>query len=168
MATDRYRSPALSPDARAALLDWLAGGGTVSSYARQPQSPTLGQIRQACAADPQLAQDMRSARAEGADAIADECGAIADTPSDHPDDVAHRRLRIETRRWLARCWNPSTYGDASRVTHAGDAAAPVVVTDAERAARIAAILASAHQQGQPGKASEGAGAGEGDGAGDGS
>lgn len=151
MATDRYRSPALAPDARAALLDWLAGGGTVSSYCRQPQAPTLGQIRQAIAADPQLAADMRAARAEGADAIAEECERIADTPSDHPDDVAHRRLRIETRRWLAKAWNPSTYGDASRVTHAGDAAAPVVVTDAERAARIAAILASA-QQGQPGKA----------------
>jgi hypothetical protein len=155
VATDRYRSPALSPDARAALLDWLAGGGTVSSYCRQPQAPTMGQIRQAIAADPQLAADMRAARAEGADVVAEECERRADTPSDHPDDVAHRRLRIDTRRWLAKAWAPATYGDASRVTHAGDAAAPVVVTDAERAAKIAAILASAQQQ-QPGKASDGA------------
>lgn len=147
MATERYRSPALAPDQRAALLDWLRDGGTVSSYVRQPQSPTWGQIRQALAADPQLAADMRAARAEGADAIAEECEAIADTPSDHPDDVAHRRLRIDTRRWLAKAWNPATYGDASRVTHAGDASAPVVLDDASRAARIAAILASA--QGQP-------------------
>lgn len=147
MATERYRSPALAPDQRAALLDWLRNGGTVSSYTRQPQAPTWGQIRQAIAADPQLAADMRAARAEGADAIAEECESIADTPSDHPDDVAHRRLRIDTRRWLARSWNPATYGDASRVTHAGDPAAPVVLDDAARAARIAAILAAA--QGQP-------------------
>lgn len=154
MATDRYRSPTLAPDARAALLDWIRHGGTVASYTRQTQAPTAGQIRQALAADPQLAADLRAARAEGADAIAEECAAIADTPSDHPDDVAHRRLRIDTRRWLARAWSPATYGDASRVTHAGDPAAPLaVITDAERASRIAAILASA--QGQPPAAPDG-------------
>lgn len=147
MATERYRSPQLSPDSRAALLDWLRHGGTIASYARQPQAPTVGQIRQACAADPELEGEIRRARAEGADAMAEECRAIADAPSDHPDDVAHRRLQVETRKWLARCWNPAAYGDASRVTHAGDPAAPVVLDDAARAARIAAILASA--QGQP-------------------
>ena len=146
MATDRYRSPTLAPDARAALLDWIRHGGTVASYTRQPQAPTAGQVRQAIAADPLLAQELRVARAEGADAIAEECTTIADTPSDHPDDVAHRRLRIETRRWLAKSWSPATYGDASRVTHAGDASAPVVLDDASRAARIAAILAAAQQQ----------------------
>jgi len=86
--------------------------------------------------------------------LADDARAIADTPSDHPDDVAHRRLRIETRRWLAKAWNPATYGDSSRVTHAGDAGAPIAITDAERAAKIAAILAAAGQD--QGKTSDGA------------
>jgi len=149
MTPERYRSPTLAPDTRAALLDWLRHGGTIASYARQPQAPTVGQIRQACAADPELEAEIRRARAEGADAMAEECRTIADEASDHPDDVAHRRLRIETRRWLAKAWNPSTYGDASRVTHAGDPAAPVVLDDAARAARIAAILASAQGQAAP-------------------
>lgn len=81
--------------------------------------------------------------------MAEECRTIADEASDHPDDVAHRRLRIDTRRWLARCWNPAAYGDASRVTHAGDPAAPVVLDDASRAARIAAILAAAQDKPAP-------------------
>ena len=154
MATDRYRAPALSPDARAALLAHVAEGGTVDSYARTPGAATTRQVWRALAADPQLEAEFRAARRIGAESLAESTLATARTASDHPDDVAHRRLQVDTMRWLAKAWNPSTYGDASRVTHAGDAAAPVVVTDAERAARIAAILASA-QQGQPGKASDG-------------
>ena len=154
MATDRYRAPALSPDARAALLAHVADGGTVASYVRTPQAATAAQVWRSIAADPTLEAEFRAARRIGAEALAEDALRTARTPSDHPDDVAHRRLQVDVARWLAKAWNPSTYGDASRVTHAGDAAAPVVVTDAERAARIAAILASA-QQGQPGKASDG-------------
>ena len=160
MATDRpdrYRAPALAPDARAALLAHVADGGTVASYVRTPQAATAAQVWRAIAADPALEAEFRAARRIGAEALAEDALEISGTASEHPDDVAHRRLQVETRRWLVKAWSPSTYGDASRVTHAGDAAAPVVVTDAERAARIAAILASAAQgpQGQPGKASDG-------------
>lgn len=159
MATERRYDTALAPDARSALLAHVAEGGTVDSYARTPGAATTRQVWRALAADPQLEAEFRAARRIGAESLAEATLATARTASDHPDDVAHRRLQVDTMRWLAKAWAPATYGDASRVTHAGDAAAPVVVTDAERAARIAAILASAQQgqQGQPGKA-------EGDGA----
>ena len=155
MATPDYPPSPLAPDARAALLAHIADGGTIASYARMPQAATASQVRRAMQADPQLAADFAEARKAGAEAIADDARDIADTPSDHPDDVAHRRLRIDVRRWLAKAWNPATYGDSSRVTHAGDAGAPIAITDAERAQRIAAILAAA--QG-PGKARDGDGA----------
>lgn len=159
MSTDRRYDTALAPDARAALLNWLRDGNPLRAFVRQPGAPTLGQIWHAVEYDPTLRADIAEARRVAVELMAEDALEIAGTPSDHPDDVAHRRLQVETRKWLARCWSPSTYGDASRVTHAGDAAAPVVVTDAERAARIAAILASAQQgqPGQPGKAEGGDG-----------
>jgi hypothetical protein len=152
MATDRRYESALAPDVRAALLSHVAEGGTVDSYARTPGAATTRQVWRALAGDPGLESEFRSARRIGAEALAESTLATARTASEHPDDVAHRRLQVDTMRWLAKAWAPATYGDASRVTHAGDAAAPVVVTDAERAAKIAAILSSAAQQG---KASEG-------------
>ena len=147
MATERYRSPTLAPDQRAALLDWLRAGNPLRAFVRQPGAPTLGQVWHAVEYDSTLRAEIAEARRVAVELMAEDALEIAGTPSDHPDDVAHRRLQVETRKWLARCWAPSTYGDASRVTHAGDASAPVVLDDASRAARIAAILASA--QGQP-------------------
>lgn len=146
MATERYRSPALAPDQRAALLDWLRAGNPLRAFVRQPGAPTLGQIWHAVEYDATLRAEIAEARRVAVELMAEDALEIAGTPSDHPDDVAHRRLQVETRKWLAKCWSPSTYGDASRVTHAGDASAPVVLDDASRAARIAAILASAQQQ----------------------
>ena len=156
MATPPVPPATLAPDARAALLAHVAEGGTVDSFARTPGAPTSRQVWRAIAGDPGLEAEFRAARRIGAEALAESTLATARTPSEHPDDVAHRRLQVDTMRWLARSWNPSTYGDSSRVTHAGDAGAPVVITDAERAARIAAILAAAGQG--HGKAGDGDGA----------
>lgn len=147
MTTERYRAPSLAPDQRAALLDWLRAGNPLRAFVRQPGAPTLGQIWHAVEYDATLRAEIAEARRVAVELMAEDALEIAGTPSDHPDDVAHRRLQVETRKWLARCWSPAAYGDASRVTHAGDASAPVVLDDASRAARIAAILASA--QGQP-------------------
>lgn len=156
MATPPVPPATLAPDARAALLAHLAEGGTVDSYARTPGAPTTRQVWRAIAGDPGLEAEFRAARRIGAEALAESTLATARTASDHPDDVAHRRLQVDTLRWLARSWAPATYGDASRVTHAGDAGAPVVITDAERAQRIAAILAAAQGQGKASDGSDGA------------
>lgn len=133
----------LAPDQRAALLATLASGKSLRTASLLPGMPSEGVLARIAEGDRELAAEIRIARALAADALAAECVTIADEPSDHRDDVAHRRLRIETRQRLARAWGPATYGDASRVTVAGDASAPLVLSDAERAARIAAILASA-------------------------
>lgn len=158
-STGRYRSPLLAPDARAALLEYVAAGGTVGAFARVAGNPTAAQCWRAIADDAELEAAFRMARRIGAEALAEDALAVSRTPSDHPDDVAHRRLQADTLKWLSKAWAPATYGDASRVTHAGDAAAPIVLDDAARAARIAAILASAGQgqQGQRVEASEASG-----------
>lgn len=78
------------------------------------------------------------AREQGCHALADQALAIADTPqlgvirTTKPDGsieersedmTAHRRLQIDTRKWLLSRWLPKVYGDKVALT--GDGGGPI-------------------------------------------
>ena len=79
------------------------------------------------------------AREAGCHALADQALNIADTPmlgvvrtikpdgaveERHEDMTQHRRLQIDTRKWLLSRWLPKVYGD--RTVLAGDPEAPLL------------------------------------------
>jgi len=85
---------------------------------------------------PEHATNVARARAMGCHALADQALAIADTPKlgivrttkadgsieeRQEDMTAHRRLQIDTRKWLLAKWLPKVYGDklelAGELTH---------------------------------------------------
>jgi hypothetical protein len=141
---------AWSPDLAAAVVALVAEGKSLAEIALRAGMPSEGTVKGKRKTDPAFASALADARRDAADRLASECLRIADArDAEDPDDVAHRRLRIETRQRLSRAWHPATYGDQTRTTLAGDPSAPVVLSDADRAARIAAILASAVEQGTP-------------------
>jgi hypothetical protein len=86
--------------------------------------------------NPEHAANATRARAMGCHALADQALAIADTPrlgivrttkadgsieERQEDMTAHRRLQIDTRKWLLAKWLPKVYGDklelAGELTH---------------------------------------------------
>jgi hypothetical protein len=84
---------------------------------------------------PEHAANATRARAMGCHALADEALRIADTPmmgvvivtrSDggieerQEDMTQHRRLQIDTRKWLLSRWLPKVYGDKLAVGGADD------------------------------------------------
>ena len=97
------------------------------------------------------------AREIGADAIAEQALYIADTPEigeeveesengmkvKRADMLGHRKLQVETRLKLLAKWFPKKYGDKAALELTGTDGGPVQITDTERAAKIAAILAAA-------------------------
>lgn len=97
------------------------------------------------------------ARDLGFDAIAEQALQIADTPlegieteeSDQGmkikkgDMLGHRKLQIETRLKLLAKWSPRKYGDKTGIELTGADGGPMQISDTERAAKIAAILATA-------------------------
>lgn len=136
------------------VCDWLASGRTVRDYCRQDGKPSDVAIYQRVAADPALGSRIAHARAQGADRIAEEALAIADTPQIgttvtededgrkvvHEDMLGHRKLQVDTRLRLLSKWNSGRYGD--KLEHSGEIKTSPMTPD-ERAARLAAILLDA-------------------------
>lgn len=91
---------------------------------------------------PEHSGNATRARAMGCHALADQALAIADTPKlgivrttkadgsieeRQEDMTAHRRLQIDTRKWLLAKWLPKVYGD--KLALGGDADAPPIRTE---------------------------------------
>jgi len=110
---------------------------------------------------PEHAANVARAREAGCHALADQSLQIADTPelgvvrTTKPDGgveerfedmTSHRKLQIDTRKWLLSRWLPKVYGD--RTTLAGDPDAPLMaeMTDEQLAERIAALHARLNVQ----------------------
>ena len=119
----RLRTPAVEAE----ILSRIAAGETLTSICAEERMPCTQAVYAWIAADPEFAIAVALAREIGYDAIADHTLAIADTdPGGDAVAVAWQKNRIWTRLQLLSRWSPGRYGD--RITHAGDAAAPLTIT----------------------------------------
>lgn len=120
------------------LADYIRGGTTLTDACK-----TLGlatsTIYDRITANEKFRAMMESARLEGAEAIADECLAIADDDSEdlvetrfgpkvNKEFVARSKLRIETRLKLLAKWHPKKYGEKLQV-ETRTASVQIPVTD---------------------------------------
>jgi len=95
---------------------------------------------------PEHGENATRAREIGCRHMAEEMQSIADTPQlgeirtvkpdgteevRYEDMTQHRRLRIETRKWLLSKWASKVYGDKQQIEHSGT----VGIADVLRAAR---------------------------------
>lgn len=84
---------------------------------------------------PEHSANVARAREAGCHALADQCLEIADTPmlgvvrtikpdgaieERHEDMTNHRRLQLDTRKWLLARWLPKVYGEKVAVGGADD------------------------------------------------
>ena len=106
------------------IVDWISQGLTLRDWCRQPNRPSFVAVYDWLAARPTFALRYARARETGADCIAQEALAIADTPHEgirrkvteqgeevwHEDMLGHRKLQIETRLNLLGKWFPQKYG----------------------------------------------------------
>lgn len=134
---------------------WLASGQTIRAYCRQQGKPTDVALYQHVALSEELGLRIARARSLGADRIAEEALAIADTPQvgetvtvdkdgekvTREDMLGHRKLQVDTRMRLLAKWNSGRYGDKSHVEHSGTISDGL--TEEQRTQRIAEILRTA-------------------------
>lgn len=107
------------------ICDWVAAGGTLRAFCRQEGMPRWRTVYDWISAREDFRTRMELARELGADAIAEEALAIADTPqigeietqgpegkiTRREDMLGHRKLQVETRLKLLAKWHPKKYGE---------------------------------------------------------
>lgn len=123
-----------------AICEWIAEGRPLREFCREEGNPAWRTVYGWLEANPDFQARFTRAREIGADAIAAEALAIADTPmegvrteiggKDGPKEVredmlGHRKLQVETRLKLLAKWFPQKYGE--KLTHLGDPKAPVAL-----------------------------------------
>jgi hypothetical protein len=131
------RPSSYTPELADEIVERLSEGEPLASICRDEHMPAVRTVSDWKEAHPSFSADFARAREEGEDYLAAECLEIADDGRrdyhvsddgrevvDH-DHIQRSKLRIETRLKLLAKWNPKKYGD--RLTHAGDAEAPVQV-----------------------------------------
>lgn len=142
----------------AAICEHLAAGESLRAICDMDGMPHRATVHEWIAANLNGFGDMYARAKEiGLDNLAEETLAIADTPMEgeeteddgervkvkRGDMLGHRKLQVDTRKWLLSKLAPKKYGDRTGIELTGADGGPVQISDTERAAKIAAILAAA-------------------------
>lgn len=117
------------------ICEWIASGNSLDSWIKgEPGRPTWPTVCKWQDDHPDFLKNYLRARELQADALADECLRIADTPvigqktttepngdvkTTEGDMIEHRKLQIDARKWLAGKLRPRKYGDKLDVDHSG-------------------------------------------------
>lgn len=140
------------------ICDRLAAGESLRAICRTPGMPCRASVAKWVVDDfDGFGERHARARALGLDEMADEILEICDTPQEGTeteddgekvkvrtgDMLGHRRLQVDTRKWVLSKLAPKKYGDKTAVELTGAEGGPVEISDVARAAKIEAILAAA-------------------------
>lgn len=141
-------------DALAAeIVERISNGEQLRVICRDEHMPTWSAVYGWIRDNADFAAAMNQARELGADAIAEDALEILDESPERTGTqfgdkvdagfVAWQKNRVEQRLKLLAKWHPKKYGDRTAMELTGAEGGPVQITDTERAAKIAAILAAA-------------------------
>jgi hypothetical protein len=138
MAKPRARPIDYSVELADAILTRIAAGETLSKICKEEDMPHRRTVLRWKDNDPEFEKLYRRARTEAMHALADEIVEIADNEE---GDVQRDKLKIDTRTFLMRRIEPSTYGDKQE--HTGPGGGPLQTEDVnlrDLARRIAFLL----------------------------
>ncbi len=131
-----------SQDIADMICERLAGGESLRSICGNETFPARSTVFRWLSLHPEFQDQYARAREAQADAIFDEMIDIADNPligektktlpdgkkeTTTGDMIEHRRLQVETRKWMAGKLRPKKYGDKVVNEHSGPDGGPIPV-----------------------------------------
>ena len=152
------RPSTYTPEIAALICERLATGESLRAICRDEGLPHRATVHRWLIDNVQgFCDQYARAREVGLDELAEEALEIADTPQEgeeteddgekvkvkRGDMLGHRKLQVDTRKWLLSKLAPKKYGEKTSMELTGANGGPVQISDTERAAKIAAILAAA-------------------------
>ena len=124
------RPSTYSDDVAREICERLSKGEPLAQICRDEGMPCPNTVRTWAREREPLAEAIARAREDGFDEIATRTRETARGRGDSSGDVQRDKLIIETDLKLLAKWDPKRYGD--RITHAGDADAPIAVEEIRR------------------------------------
>lgn len=110
------------------ICERISTGESLREICREKGKPSLSTVFRWLAENTTFREQYAHARAEQAEAYADEICSIADTE----EDPQRARVRIDARKWVASKLKPQKYGDKQTVEHEGGIALEVISGVPER------------------------------------
>lgn len=125
----------ISQATRDAICEQLADGRSLRDVLRQDGMPAMSHFFNELKGDIAFQEQYARAKEAGIEALAADTLYIANTPQmgvirtvkpdgseevKHADMIEHRRLQVDTRKWLLSKLAPKKYGDKLDVTQAGE------------------------------------------------
>lgn len=129
----------------AKICERLTEGESLRSICRDEAMPSIASVFRWLGAHEIFREQYALARDAQADTLADEIIEIADTPllgittktdedgkieTTEGDMIAHRRLQVDARKWIAAKLKPKKYGDRIHQEVTGKDGAPIQYEDA--------------------------------------
>jgi hypothetical protein len=122
MAGKRGRPSKKTPKLLDDIIAWIEEGKTLRDWCREDGNPKSQTVYRWMEEDEEFSERFARARADGHDAIANDCLDIADGTG---KDVARDKLRVWTRLQLLSKWD-RRYSDRQKVEHEGGLTIEVV------------------------------------------
>lgn len=116
------------------LCEWIADGKSLREFCERDDTPNKCTILKWLNEKPEFTAQYARAQILSADSNADDVGFIGDLVMAGHLDPAAARVAADCKKWAASKKLPKKYGD--RVTHAGDAENPVVISRIELVAPV--------------------------------
>lgn len=130
-----------TPELDDKLLEWVSEARTIRAFCRE-HNVSPASVYSWVKMDPVLSERLARARECAAMLLEDEILEIADTPTDLPSDVNHRKLQVYAREKRLVWNNPARYGSKVQLGGATDLP-PLEMSEIERTKRIKQLLAKA-------------------------
>lgn len=113
-----------SPELAQRICTLLSEGASLRTITRMDGMPSMASVWKWIAEREEFQAMYATAKQESADALVEDMQAIADDPSLDPND---KRIRVDTRKWIASKLKPKRYGDKVQVSGDEDGA-PLLVS----------------------------------------
>lgn len=113
-----------TPEIANAICEALIEGKSLRAICKTDGMPSASTVCRWLGQNEAFREQYAHARDAQADTLADETLSIADDAGLDPQD---KRVRIDTRKWLAGKLKPKRYGDAVQMKHTGEDGGPVKV-----------------------------------------
>lgn len=105
-----------SPELIAEICSRISEGQSLRTICRSDDMPSLNTIFVWLSKYPEFNDRYAIAKLEQSEALVEDLLEISD---DRSEDPASRRVRIDTRKWIAAKLKPKKYGDRQEIEHSG-------------------------------------------------